>query len=310
MSDNITLLAPKLAGVHAAIVNPMHQDGTLHSADLEQHAASISGFSRIDGLLVNGHAGEGHLLTQTEKTESLRVVRSAVGANAFLTAGVTSEGTVAACEEARAAAKAGADAVLVFPPSHWCRGVDDESVISHHTAIAADCGLPVVLYKAPTPWGPLSYPAHLIEKLIAIKEVVGIKEGSWDVATYEEVWRLVKASRPGVSVMASGDEHLFACFQIGTDGSQVSLAAVAPALVLDLFAAIRSGATDEARRLHDRIYPLAREIYRRAPAYLATARLKAALKLMGRIQTDHVRRPMRQLDMAETEDLLRVLSCL
>lgn len=308
MSDSITILTPALRGVHAAITNPMREDGALHAADLERHAASISGVEGVEGLLVNGHAGEGHLLTLQEKRDSLRIVRGAVGPHAFITAGITSEGTAAACDEAQAAVEAGADAVLVFQPNHWHRGVDYGSVVEHHTAIAAACGLPVLLYKAPISWGPLSYNLDLIARLIDIDAVVGIKEGSWDVAAYEEVWRSVKARKPGVAVMASGDEHLFACFQIGTDGSQVSLAAVTPAPVVALYEAVRAGDQAAARALHDEIYPLACEIYRRAPSFLATTRLKAALKLLGRLETDRVRAPVRQLWPDEIEDLSNVLA--
>lgn len=308
MRDRNALSTPALRGVQAAIVCPMREDGTIHADDLVIHVTSMCQTAGIGGLLVNGHAGEGHLLTQSEKRDVLRLVRQTASTRIVLTAGVTSEGTVAACEEARAAADAGADAVLIFPPNHWSRGVDDGSVVEHHRTVAAACGLPVVLYKAPLGWGTLSYPPQLIAKLIDIEAVAGIKEGSWDVASYEEVWRLVKTRRPDVSVMASGDEHLLACFQIGTDGSQVSLAAIAPEPVLELYEAVRSKDWAGAKALHDRIYPLACEIYRRTPTYLATARLKAALKLLGRIQSDRVRRPMRQLEAVEIENLSRVLA--
>ena len=34
--------------------------------------------------------------------------------------------------------------------------------------------------------------------------------------------------------MASGDEHLYPCFKYGSDGSQVSLAAIAPEKIVEL----------------------------------------------------------------------------
>src|SRR5438552_3569733 len=54
------------------------------------------------------------------------------------------------------------------------------------------------------------------------------KEGSWEVAAYEQNLRLIRKLRSDFTVLASGDEHLLASYMIGTAGSQVSLAAVVP----------------------------------------------------------------------------------
>jgi len=296
-----------LTGVQAAIICPLRNDGSIHAEDLTRHVQSLGKDKGVNGLLVNGHAGEGHLFTLEEKHQIIRLARKAAEPEVFITAGITAEGTVLACEEAVSAAEAGAGAVLVFQPNHWFRGVDDDVVVHHHQSIADACGLPVVLYRAPLGWGELSYQPHLINRLIELEAVAGIKEGSWDVAAYEEIWKLVKEHRPDVCVMASGDEHLRACFQVGTDGSQVSLAALIPDTISNLYMAVKNDDWATANALHDQIYPLAVAVYRQSPTYLATARLKAGLKLLGRIETDTVRHPMRQLKPAEIGELSRVL---
>lgn len=307
MDQSHSLHEPALSGVHAAIICPMSDDGTIEPTDLGRHAVRMTNAEGIQGLLVNGHAGEGHLLSQQERGDVLKIVRSATGRAAFITAGVTSESTRAACLEAETAARSGANAVLVFPPSHWSRGVDDDVVVEHHRAITQAAGLPILLYKAPISWQNLSYRPDLIARLTELDAVVGIKEGSWEVSSYEEVWRLVKARRPGVAVMASGDEHLLGCFQIGTDGSQVSLAAIMPELIVGLFQRAACKDWDGSRALHDRIYPLARAIYRDAPSFMATTRIKAALRLLGQIGSDRIRQPMRQLTATEIAALDKVI---
>ncbi|WP_372921456.1 dihydrodipicolinate synthase family protein [Roseovarius sp.] len=297
-----------LTGIHAATVCPLSSNGAIEETELQAHVAEISAAEGIGGLLVNGHAGEGHLLSPDERHLVIGVARAAMPADGFLTAGITSESTRSAVNEATAAAHAGADAVLVFPPNHWGLGLDKTIVIEHHRAIAEACGLPLLLYKAPLAWGRMSYDIDLLSDLCALDAVAGIKEGAWEVSAYEELRRRIKSERPGVSVMASGDEHLMACYQVGTDGSQVSLAAIVPELVAALFDASKSGDWQSARAIHDQIYPLSREIYRRAPAFLATARLKTCLKLLGKISSDRVKRPMRQLADPEVGRLQDVLS--
>ena len=298
---------PELSGIQAATVCPLTPDGEIEEAELSAHVHGVSTARGIRGLLLNGHAGEGHLMRANERRRVVELARAAAPKDSFITAGITAESTAAAAEDARAAADAGANAVLVFPPNHWAGGNDVEIVLEHHRAVAGACGLPIVLYKAPLAAGRMSYDVDLLSRLCQIEAVAGIKEGAWEVSAYEELRRRIKSERPGVSVMASGDEHLMACYQLGTDGSQVSLAAVVPDLVTELYDAAKAKDWDRTLAAHDRIYPLAVEIYRRTPSYLATARLKALLKLQGCISSDRVKRPMRQLDSGETEALRRVI---
>jgi 4-hydroxy-tetrahydrodipicolinate synthase len=74
-----------------------------------------------------------------------------------------------------------------------------------------------------------------------------------------------------------------------------------------LWDASEAGDWTTARRLHDRIYPLATAIYRDAPGGRATARLKTCLKLLGRLDDDTLRPPQIPTTPAETDTLRRAL---
>jgi 4-hydroxy-tetrahydrodipicolinate synthase len=145
----------------------------------------------------------------------------------------------------------------------------------------------------------MAYPARVLEKLAAEPRIVGIKEGSWEVAAYEANLRLLRSLRPDFVVLGSGDEHLLTSYLIGTAGSQVSLAAVIPDLVAELWDAAARGDWTAGRAAHERIYPLAVAVYRDPPGGRATARLKAALKLLGRLDCDAVRPPQPSATEAE-----------
>ena len=98
---------------------------------------------------------------------------------------------------------------------------------------------------------------------------------------------------------------------IGSDGAQVSLAAVIPEQIVALDAAVRRDDWALARSLHEVIYPLSVAIYRRPPGNRATARLKKALQLLGRIPTAAARPPIQELpveDCAVLEAALKNLS--
>ena len=104
-------------------------------------------------------------------------------------------------------------------------------------------------------------------------------------------------------MLGSGDEHLLTSYMIGSHGSQVSLAAVVPELVVSLWTAAEAGDWVQARALHERLYPLAVAIYRDAPGGRANARLKACLKLLGTIPHDTLRPPQPRATADEMQSL-------
>jgi 4-hydroxy-tetrahydrodipicolinate synthase len=287
----------------------MHLDGQIDTNALTAHLSQVCSIRGICGLLLNGHAGEGHLLSHAERGLIIEIARANTSRTCFITAGVTAEATDAAVEEARISASAGADALLVFPPNHWSAGLDPEIALSHHAAIARATDLPLVLYKAPVTAGHISYSEAVMKRLLKeLGAIVAIKEGSWEVAAYEHTWRLAAGLRPDVAVLGSGDEHLLTSYLIGSRGSQVSLAAIIPEVIVALYDAAQENDWVSARASHEALYALSVAIYRDAPGYLATARLKACLKLLGRIPDDTVRRPMRQLTVPELTRLQAVLT--
>lgn len=284
----------------------MHKAGTIDEVALSKHISAVAASAGLAGLLINGHAGENHQLQRHEKRLVLEIARESV-AEKLIVAGINCEDSRQAAIEAEDAARAGVDAIMVFPPMSWALGHDPSMVHRHHTIIGASCALPLFLYQSPVGAGRMAYSSEVLRKLLEIDAVVGIKEGSWETATYEANRRLVRSLRPDVGVYASGDEHLFTCFVLGSEGSHVSLAAIWPELVIELDDAVRMQQLSRARALHDRIYPLAKAIYGRAPAYHANARIKACLRLLGRIPDDQVRAPIHRLPDYEVSELVELL---
>ena len=295
-------------GIHAATVAPMRPDYALDEDALGRHVADVSRVPGIRGLLINGHAGENFYLNRDEARRVVEISRSSVPKGCLLTAGVNAESSLEAARIAADAEKAGAGALLVFPPNSWAMHHDEGMALAHHAEIERATRLPVVLYQAPVGAGRMAYQLPLIERLIGSARVKAIKEGSWEVATFEQTWRFVAARRPDIAVLGSGDEHLLTSYMIGSPGAQVSLAAVVPELIVALHEAAMAKDWERARRLHEHIYPLSVAIYRRAPANRATARLKACLRLLGRLECDTARLPIRPLPPDEIEGLRQALA--
>ena len=301
----MTVSAPRhpWGGVYSATICPMKEDGAIDHGGVERHLAEVGSTAGLAGFLINGHAGENAALEREELIEVLRVARSVAGPLRVV-AGVNAESAGRACVLAADAAQAGADAVMVFPPFSWTLGADDGLVRAHHEAVASASSLPLFLFQGAVGAGRTRFGMDTLRGLLEIESVVGIKEGSWEALAYEETRRLSRSLRPDVGVMASGDEHLFVCFLLGSEGSLVSLAAVVPELIVALERAVVEEDVCTARSIHDRLYRLARLVYA-APGHLAALRLKTCLKHLGRLNETASRCAGARIDPSES-DALRV----
>lgn len=295
-------------GIYVATLTPFREDGSIDADELARHFATVTAEDGLVGVLCNGHAGENVLLDAEERRRVTAVAAETVGRTHIVVSGVLAESTREAAEQARIAAAAGADAVLVFPPFSWALGQDERMAVTHHEAIIAAAGLPVMLYQAGTA-SALAYRPEVLAALVQLPGVVAIKEGSWESNAYDRNRRLVRAVAPHVAMMASGDEHLLSCFVVGSEGSLVSLAALMPREIVALDRSVAAGDLAQARALHARIQPLANAIYGHPPGILATARLKACMALLGRWTGFQAapRAPITALPQAELDRLRAAL---
>jgi 4-hydroxy-tetrahydrodipicolinate synthase len=307
MSAVMWTFSDRLRGIHAATIVPMTPDFQMDERQLAAHLASVASTSGINGLLVNGHAGENFVLSLAEKRRVMELARQHAPKDCLIVSGVNHESSLEAAREAAALEQAGADGLLVFPPNSWALGHADDCVIEHHRRVRDATTVPLMLYSAPVGAGAMAYAAPLLERLVTDPRFVAIKEGSWEVATYEQNLRLIRKLRPKFAVLGSGDEHLLTGYLVGSAGSQVSLACVVPELVVRLWSAAEAGDWEQARAAHEKLYLLAVAIYREVPGGRATVRLKACLKLLGRLSCDAVRPPQPPATLSELRALEQAL---
>nr|WP_246602994.1 dihydrodipicolinate synthase family protein [Falsiroseomonas tokyonensis] len=286
----------------------MRSDYSVDWESYARHTAHCVLRDGMAGVLINGHAGENYVMSRSEKRRAVEVTVATVGATRLVVAGVNAESSLEAAEEARDAKAAGADAVMVFLPNSFALAHTTTMSVLHHRAVAeAVPRMPLFLFQAHHAAGRMAFTAETLDALLEIPEVVGIKEGGWEVDSYDDVRRRVRAKRPDVAVCASGDEHLFACYVHGSNGSLVSLADILPDEIVALDAAVRANDLPTARALHERLEPLAEAIYGAPPGGRATARLKFCLAEMGVIADATVRLPQPPVDAAEAAMLRAAL---
>ena len=282
-------MTKNLKGIYAATVVPLKKNKSINEIALKNHIKDIIKTNGIKGLLLNGHAGENFTLNIDEQIKVIKIAKKYKGLDKKLISGLNFEDPLLASNVAKKMTKAGADAILIFPPFLLSQGISEEMIFKHHKIICNKITKPVFLYQSSIYSGHLSYKKNLLKKLLKIKNIIGVKEGSWDYKNYVSNYKFLKKIKKEFLVMASGDEHLYPCFKYASDGSQVSLAAITPEKIVELIRLIENKEFSKAKKLDKKLLILAKNIYGKYPPNFATARIKYCLKVIKKIPSDLMR---------------------
>lgn len=288
--------APPFGRALCAMVTPFTESGALDLDGARRLAAHLVA-EGCDGLVRSGTTGESPTTTDTEKSELVRAVRSAVGDRVPLVAGVGTADTRHTVELALAAEKAGADGVLVVSP-YYSRPPQD-ALEAHFREVADASGLPVLLYDIPGRTGTRIEPETLI-RLAGHPRIVGVKDCSYDLLGTQKV-----LSRTDLAYYAGCDEQILALYAVGAAGYVSTVANVVPRRLRAVLDAFDAGDTGGAALLQRRAMGLIESMM--ASGLPGTVTAKALLAALG-LPAGPVRAPLRPADRETTDGLLAAYS--
>jgi len=278
-------------GYLAAPVLPMRDDGGIDLDTMERYVRWIAD----DGpkaIVVNSSAGEGELLYPEERAEVLERVVHAVGNRLPVVAGIISEFTDEAMAQARAARRAGASGLLVFPPRAFGgEGLPARTAVDYHRAIIDASGLPVILFHRPAQFGGVVYPADTLRQLAELEGVVGLKEASFDATRFVQIVRVNRTFPRPLAILTGNDTFIYESYLLGADGALLGMGATATAPQIAMLDAVRRGDLAAGAALRDRLDPLCQAIYA-APLRNYRVRMKEALVFQGVLKNAVVRAPL------------------
>jgi 4-hydroxy-tetrahydrodipicolinate synthase len=241
--------------------------------------------SGTDGLVAIGTSGEAATLTDFERRTVIDFVLERCAGRLPVVVGTGTNATRTSIEHTRAAAEAGADAVLVVTPYYNKPG--PAGLIAHFGAVAEASAVPVVLYNVPARTGCDLLPETATEIGRRCPGVVAIKEAGGSLERGRE---LIETS--GLAVL-SGEDHLIApLMALGAVGAIGVVANIAPRQVAEL-CRVSAPDGDPARReeLESWLAPLIRACFVESNP----VPMKAALSAMG-YGTGEVRLPLAPLE--------------
>lgn len=287
-----------LSGVLAPLTTPFDTEtGDVAPLLLRQEARELLACG-LDGVVVAGSTGEAALLDEAEKVRAVQWLRDVVPEDRWLVAGTGAESTRAAIRLARDAGAAGADAVLVGPPSYFASLLSPAAFTDHYRRVADASPVPVIVYNIPKYTHVMLHESTL-RALADHERVVGFKDSSGDL----KVFANFKAALPRAAALMGAGSLFYPSLELGAAGGVLGMACFAAKACAKLYAAYRAGDHETAGALQERLTPLAREIV----GALGPAGIKAAMEIVG-LPGGPVRPPLAPVDARQRTRVVEVLA--
>jgi 4-hydroxy-tetrahydrodipicolinate synthase len=293
-------------GVIPAVLLPFAEDLSIDESAFRKHLTDVAGVEGLTAITVNAHSTEVASCSFEEQRRVLDIAQDEVGDRLPIVNGVWADGSLEAARIARMADQGGASALLVFPPAPFTLGQSPAMAVEHFKRIADATSLPLIVFQYPLATGQ-GYPRDTLLAMIeAVPTIRAIKDWAGNVQQHEMQIRLLQSPKRPVNVLTTHSAWLLSSLVLGCNGLLSGSGSVIPDLQAALYRAVQRNDLAGARRLNDRIYPLACVFYAEPWADMHN-RMKEALVLLGRLPRAVVRPPLVKLGRAEIERIRAAL---
>jgi 4-hydroxy-tetrahydrodipicolinate synthase len=287
-------------GVIPAVLLPFADDLSIDEKSFRAHLRDVAATPNLTAITINAHSTEVASCTFDEQRRILDIAQDEIGGRLPLVNGIWADGSLEAARIARMAEEGGASALLVFPPAPFTLQQSPAMAVEHFKRIADASSLPIIVFQYPLATGQ-GYPRDTLMRMAEeVPTIRAIKDWCGSVPQHEMHIRELQSLKRPVNVLSTHSAWLFSSLVLGCNGLLSGSGSVIPDLQSALFQAVKNNDLAEAKRINDRIYPLARVFYAEPWADMHN-RMKEALVLLGRLPRAVVRPPLVKLGRAEID---------
>ena len=282
-------------GVGTALVTPFTGSGALDESALSKFVDwQIT--EGVNFVVPCGTTGENPVLSTAEHRRVVELTVKAANGRVPVLAGAGNNNTTRAVELALEAVDLGADGILTVTP-YYNKPTPDG--LRRHFGAQAEAleskksGFPMVMYNVPGRTGLNMSADTTLRMAREIPNIVAVKEAS---ANMEQILTILREREPDFLVLSGDDAWTLPLMAVGGDGVISVASNEVPRLMRQLV-----DTRDAA--LHHRLLPLLLGNFIESNPGPA----KAALKMMGVLESDAVRPPLAPMSKANLEKLHAVL---
>ena len=274
----------RFEGTFTALVTPFKDDLTIdwNAFDKLVEAQIASG---VQGIVPCGTTGESPALDHEEQLELVRRCVKIAKGKTIVLAGTGTNATRSTINASQAAARAGADALMVVVP--YYNKPSQDGLRQHYLDVAAAVDKPIVVYNIPGRTGIDLTTDTLARICDKASNVVAVKEATCNVVRAQEIVRTI-GSR--ISVLSGDDALTLAMIAVGARGVISVTSNLHPTEVTRTTRLALDGKFEDARREHLALCAVHETMFIEANP----APIKAALAHQGRMK-DVVRGPLARI---------------
>lgn len=278
-------------GVIPILATPFTPEGEVDEASFRSLIeAAIAGGAHA--LAMFGLASEYYKLSDAERARLIQILVQQTAGRRPVIISITTHSTSLARREAAAAARYGADALMILPPFFLAPSTG--AIIEHIRAVTSEVKLPTVVQYAPIQTGRTIGADAFAELSRSLPHITHVKV---DLVPSGPMISSLGAQGVGSLVGYMG-LHLPEDFSRGVSGVMPTVA-VTPAL-LEIWRLLHEN-DEEARRLHQEILPLLSFMMQSVEFLIACE--KRILTGLGILRSPNCREPAIHLDRAQEAEL-------
>jgi 4-hydroxy-tetrahydrodipicolinate synthase len=251
----------------------------------------------VDGIVPVGTTGESPTLGFDEHIRVIELAVRAAKGRVKVLAGTGANATAEAVHLTQAAEAVGADGSLQVAP--YYNKPSQEGVFQHFKKIARATRLPIILYSIPGRCN-IAIEVPTVQRLAkACKNIVGIKEAGGDA---DRVSQLRSTLGQRFTILSGDDALTLPFMAVGAEGVISVASNIIPRQITRMVNAFTAGNADAALRLHQKYYPMFKDLF----IETNPVPTKAALAMLGKC-TEEYRLPLCKMSAANRAQLARTL---
>jgi 4-hydroxy-tetrahydrodipicolinate synthase len=289
-------------GVGTALVTPFRSDGSLD----DQALARFVDWQIDEGvnfLVPCGTTGENPALSVDEHRRVVEIAVQRARGRVPVLAGAGTSNTDRAVELAEMAVDLGADGILTVTPPYNKPTPDG---LRRHFGAQAEAvekkksGFPMVLYNVPGRTGSNMTADTTLRLAREIPNIIGVKEASGNM---EQILSILRDRPEGFLVLSGDDAWTLPLLAMGGDGVVSVASNEVPRLMRQMVDGGVDRRLNDALDIHHRLLPLLLGNFIES----SPGPVKAALKMMGILESDTVRPPLAPITDANRKQLEAIL---
>ena len=282
-------------GIYTAVVTPFRKGRIDEQAFQKLIRDQVRG--GVDGVVPVGTTGESPSLRFDEHIRVIELAVQTAKGRVKILAGTGANATTEAINLTKAAEAVGADGSLQVSP--YYNKPSQEGLFQHFRKIARATKLPIILYSIPGRCNIAIEVPTVLRLAKTCKNIVGIKEAGGDA---DRVSQLRAALGQRFTILSGDDALTLPFMAVGAEGVISVASNIIPREISKMVNAFVAGKADAALKLHQKYYPLFKDLF----IETNPVPTKAALAMLGKC-TEEYRLPLCKMSAANRVQLAKTL---